>query len=60
MLRAIAARFSVVPLVSRVDEMLSLGGPPPADAAEHAEKVRTHVPTIWASFSSAVRTLLQV
>ena len=59
-LRALRARFGIVPLVRRVDEILTMSGPPPAAAAEHAERVRQHVPTVWASFSSAVRALLQI
>ena len=58
-LRALAPRFGVVPLVTRVDEYLTVGGPPPEDAAEFADMVRTHVPTVWSSFSGAVRTLVQ-
>ena len=50
MLRAIAPRFGVVALVTRVDELLALNGAPPADAAAYADMVRTHVPTVWSSF----------
>ena len=59
-LRALRPRFGIVPLVRRVDEILTRSGPPPVAAAEHAERVRQHVPTVWASFSSAVRALLQI
>ena len=60
LLEALAPRFGVVPLVHRIDELLALEGDVPAEAREHAERVRLHVPTCWSSFSGAVRSRLQL
>jgi len=49
--------FGVAPLVSQVYALLESDDSLPD--RETADKVRSHVPTVWASFSGEVRALLQ-
>jgi len=60
LLAAARPRFGLSSVLGRVEELLPLLGPVPIDAAEHAALVRSHVPTVWASFTAAVRATLMV
>lgn len=58
LIRAARPQFSPTRLVAVADQILCLQGTIPEDVSRHAQAVRWHVPTVWSSFTGAVRATL--